>query len=168
MAWLLIPTHAAALVAWLFATKWEVKRNAALIAADGAANSLHEGFHRVRSLYRLTVVLLIATTASLPLWPRALPMAASAAGLLLLFGGYFLRVFNPALSIARGLPADYVSAAHGSAYFDRFIWWLTDKLHGGVVLRGYVSNTYWLVLNAVFCAGVAGYLACVALLCVWR
>ncbi|GAC1372645.1 MAG: hypothetical protein NVS3B25_07330 [Hymenobacter sp.] len=151
------------MAAWALFVRYEIRRNAELIAANGAADTLHEAFHRARTTLRVSVASLLAVAASAPLlghWTADL----SYFGLLALFAGSFVRCFNPALSLARGKAADYVSEDPHAAFFDRFIWWLTNKLHGGVALPGYVSRTFWLVLDACWLGGVALYLLSLALI----
>ena len=165
MAWLLIPAHVAALVAWVFATKWEVKRNADLIAADGAKDSLHEGFHWLRSFYRITAALSIAGAASLPLWHHDKAMAASMVGLMAAFSGWFTWKFNPALNLARGKAEYYASVEPRAALFpDRLAVALARKTaekNGGEMVT-YLAAAYQAILVLTLGMGIFAYVGCMA------
>lgn len=166
MYYLLIPTHVAAVVAWVYFVKWEAHENYRLIQADGSKDTLRQGFHASRTLIRLTVGLPLAVAASLPLWGDNTAMAAGAFGLLVLFGGIFLRWFNPMLSSLRGLPVAYVSLAPNASAFDRFVLWLTRHLHQAILLPDDLGSTFWLVLNACLLGSLVVYTA-LTLWAVW-
>ena len=142
MNWLLIPTHAAALVAWALATKWEVKRNAGL-----------------------------ALTAALPLWPHQWAMAASVTGLLLLFGGYFLRVFNPSLNMLRGKAKFYASIdPHAALFPDRLSVWIAKlcERETGITWTMYLASVNESILNASLAITILLYIISIKLLCIWQ
>ena len=165
MLWLLIPTHAAAMVAWFFFVRWEVKRNAELIQANGAKDSLKEGFHALRLFYRIMAGLAIVFVASLPLWHHDKAMAASWAGLLLLFAGYFTRVFNPALNIARGKAEFYASIEPRAALFpDRLAVYVAKRceLEHGTPWAEYLPLAYEAILNIAAGLCAISYLGALA------
>ena len=152
-------THPVAAIAWVYATDWEAERNAEIIKADGAMNSLHAGFHHLRTFYRVMAASALSTVASLPLWDSDPAMALSMIALIAFFACWFIAAFNPLLNTMRGLPMDYVSQDPDADLFDRFIWWVTNRLHGGVALPGYVEKVYWKVIQICLLAGIAIYFA---------
>jgi hypothetical protein len=121
MAWLLL-AHVAAFGIWALYLQWNVARDVAAFAADGAKDSLHEAFHRKRLLERAGAALGLAVTANVN--AHDVPSyLVGVGGLLVLFAAYFTWYFNPALSKARGLHPYYVSADPHAAYFpDRWAW----------------------------------------------
>lgn len=124
MAYLLI-AHAGACLLWVLFTKWEVAENAALIAANGPADTLKERFHAGRTWLRAGVAVGLALVANVyTIWHNVNTFSVCAygvytLGLLALFTGWFTYRFSPALNLARGKPAGYVSADSHAAFFDR-------------------------------------------------
>lgn len=109
----------AAFLAWVF---WllprEVFLNADMIKADGAADSLKEGFHARRTWVRFWQWLGCTAAGSLPplLWGAPWQVVAlNFAGLGLGLAGFFAAAFTPALNVARGLDKYYVSFASRAA-----------------------------------------------------
>jgi len=122
----LLSLLAVAFLAWAF---WllprEVFLNAELIKADGAADSLKEGFHARRTWIRFWQWLGCTAAGSLPalLWGTPWPVVAlTFLGLGILLAGFFAAAFTPALNVARGLDKWYVSFA------DRAASWPDSKL----------------------------------------
>jgi len=110
------------LAAWLAWALWllprEVFLNADLIQADGAADSLKEGFHARRTVIRFWQWLGCTAAGSLPplLWGAPWPVVAlNFAGLGLGLAGFFAAAFTPALNVARGKDKWYVSFAPRAA-----------------------------------------------------
>ena len=160
----LLATHVAAMVTWVFAVSWEIKRNEQLIAADGAMDSLHEGFHRLRTFYRIMAAQLIAIVASLPLWHYDKAMTASMVGLLALFAGYFTRVFNTSLNIARGKAKFYASVdPHAALFPDRLAVYVAKECERehGTPWAEYLPLAYEAILNVA--AGLCAILYVAAL-----
>lgn len=144
MTWLLL-THAVALGLLWRHPYWWIQVDLKAIKADGAKDSLKQGFHGRRLLSRLGIVLALAAVASTPLWstPR---FWWSAAGLVAIGAAWFFYKFNPGLSIARGLDPYYLSKAPGAAYFpDRLL------TRWGIGLKP--------VMRAILAAGLTSYAA---------
>lgn len=151
MAYLLI-AHAGAFLLWLLFIKWEVAENAALIAANGSADTLHERFHAARTWLRagVAVALALVANAQLWVWDSLGTAGLGTVGLLALLVGWFTYRFSPALNVARGKPAGYVSADPHAAVFDRLLtrwgWGLLGAvrlvLAAGVVVYG--ASLLWL------------------------
>lgn len=151
------------MVAWVFAVRWETKHNVELIKANGAMDSLHEGFHTLRLFYRIMAALAIVFTASLPLWHHDKAMGCSMVGLLLLFAGWFTWRFNPALNLARGKAEYYASIDPRAALFpDRMAVAVADRCvekHGGA-RADYLPYAYEAILNLAFWFSIATYVGC--------
>jgi hypothetical protein len=123
MAYLLFLTLPPAL--WLLwkLPYWEAARDYAAILANGAADNLHEAFHRGRALRRLGIVAAVSAAAALPLWGHW-PSWAALAGALVVGGlGWFFYTFNTQLSGLRGLDPYYISSDPHAAFFpDRYVY----------------------------------------------
>jgi hypothetical protein len=122
----LLLAHAFTLPAWALFVRREVRTNAAMVAADGAADTLPQGFYRRRTSIRALAAGALVVLGPLPArgaWPRA---SRSALALLLLLAGYCMRTLNPALNRARGfdyVARFYVSPSQNAAAFpDRYGW----------------------------------------------
>ena len=110
---ILLLCHLLAIVVWIGFVAWNAHRDAAAIAADGAANSLHEKFHRQRLTMRVGAAVGLAVAANVAAWPSLLP----AAGLLCFLTGWFAWRFNTMVSLLRGLDPFYVSKDPDAALF---------------------------------------------------
>lgn len=152
------------MVAWVFAVRWETKRNVDLIKADGSKDSLKEGFHALRLFYRIMAALAIVFAASLPLWHHDPAMGLSMVGLMALFAGYFTRVFNPALNVARDKPEFYASVQPRAAWFpDRLavrVARRASEKHGDP-WESYLAYAYEAILNVTLGLCGVAYLASV-------
>ena len=146
----LLLTHLAALVFyWLSPGYWAVKDLAAF-AANGAADTLHQDFHRQRLALRTGMAALVALAASAPAWAHWGAFACSSGALLAFGAAYFFYDFNPRLSGLRGLPAYYVSFDPNAAWFpDR---WLARRTRTAL-------PTYALADDAVLDANRRAYAA---------
>jgi hypothetical protein len=127
MHYLLFLTLLVALLLWALFVEYEVRKNAADIAADGAADTLGDAYHQRRTSIRAAVALALALgpdmllIASRPARP-VLTGTLVAAALMIFFPAYFAWRFNPALSVARGKPAYYVSFSPTAAVWpDRYL-----------------------------------------------
>ena len=177
--WLLLITHAAALVAFWWLPAWAARRDAAAFAADGSADSKHYTFHRQRLLERAGIFVVLAGLASLPAFGIWQAYAASCAGLLCAAAGIWTHRFNVLLNEARALayvPRYYVS-------FDSRAAWFPDRLLARRAIRAYPDRLAWndaelhqeraryaaselrTLLRAALVAGLAGYAG--ALVYVW-
>ena len=165
MKWFLLPAHVAACVAWVYCINWEVRENYRLIQADGSRDSLHQSFHRTRTLIRLLAGLLLSFAASLPLWHNGRAMALSVLALLLLFGGIFVYLFNPQLNLARGKAEDYVSQAPNASLLDRFMVHVSKEcaVKHGKPIEAYLPHAFRVVLNVC----LDGALLIYATLTIW-
>jgi hypothetical protein len=118
------------ILGWAEFVQWEVRRNADLIKANGAADDLKHGFHARRTWIRFWWWLGCTVTGCLPplLWGgvRGDGLALLFAGLGILLAGYFMRTFNPQLNVAMGLDYKarfYVSPSPTAARWpDQYVW----------------------------------------------
>lgn len=157
-------THAFTLLAWVLFVRREVRVNAAVIVANGAADTLHQDFHRHRTSIRVLTAGALVVIGSLPSW-GAWPIAGlSALALLLLLAGYFMRMFNPALNRARGLnyvARFYVSPSQNAAAFpDRYIWRMVKNSNPGQTITALQYKADGLnhgLINLIFIACLIGY-----------
>ena len=133
----LLLTHLVALVFyWLSPGYWAVK-DVAAFAANGAADTLHQDFHRQRLALRAGMAALVALAASAPAWAHWGAFACSSGALLAFGTAYFFYDFNPRLSGLRGLPAYYVSFDPNAAWFpDR---WLAGRARTALPTYGQPS-----------------------------
>jgi len=115
----LLALLAAAGLAWaLWLLPREVFLNAAMIKADGANDSLKQGFHARRTWIRFWQWLACTALGSLPplLWGTPwVVVALDFLGLGLGLAGFFAAAFTPCLNAARGLDKWYVSFASRAA-----------------------------------------------------
>jgi hypothetical protein len=162
--------HALTLLAWALFVRREVRVNAAMIAADGAADTLHQGFHRRRTSLRALTAGALVVFGSLPAWGAWAIAGLSTLALLLLLAGYFARTFNPALNRARGLDyvaRFYVSPSQNAAVFpDRCIWCLVNSRNPGqptTALQDKADRLHHGLLNLLFTACLLGYLTLVVI-----
>jgi hypothetical protein len=122
----LLLAHGFTLLAWVLFVRHEVRVNAAIILGDGAADTLHRGFHLRRTNIRALTAGVLVIVGSLPAWGAWLLTGLTAVALLILLAGYFVRTFNPALNKVRGLDyvaRFYVSPSQNAATFpDRYMW----------------------------------------------
>lgn len=110
---LLVLCHVLAIILWVGFVDWNARRDAAAIAADGAANSLHNKFHRQRLLMRIGTAVGLALVANISARPYVWPLL----GLLAFFTGFFAWRFNTMVSLLRGLDPFYVSKDPDAALF---------------------------------------------------
>lgn len=118
----------ASLSCWLYARKIvpaEVKLNADMITANGAADDLRKGFHSRRSWARVWPALACCLVPSLAFSLSNLPsLLLSFLAMAALLGGYFARYFTPWLNLALKLdykPENYCSPDSAS-WPDAAIW----------------------------------------------
>jgi hypothetical protein len=153
------------MAAWVSAVRWEIKRNADLIAANGSLDTLHEGFHRLRSFYRIMAALLIAAVASLPAWRCDPAMGVSMVALQVLFAGWFTWKFNPALNLARGKHEYYASLdPHAALFPDRLAVAVARRASAehGEPLGNYLAPAYEAILRITYGASIAAYVLLMA------
>jgi hypothetical protein len=162
--------HAFTLLVWALFVRREVRVNAAMIVADGAADTLHQGFHRRRTSIRALAAGALGVVGSLPAWGAWAIAGLSTLALLLLLAGYFIRTFNPALNRARGLDyvaRFYVSPSQNAAAFpDRCIWRLAKNSNPGqttTALQDKADRLNHGLLNLLFIACLLGYLTLVVI-----
>lgn len=160
----LLLAHAATFLTWVFFVGREVRVNAAMIVADGAADTLHQGFHRRRTGIRALVAGTLVVVGSLPAWGVWPAAGLSMAALLVLLLGYFVRTFNPMLNRARGLDyvaRFYVSPSQGAAAFpDQYIWRKVVAANPGqpqAALQYRANEANQRLLNLLFLACLTGY-----------